>query len=101
MAVATKQRRARTRGGLGRPKAVLVLSGGAPHAALLAGALAAIYRANKTFDIFYTSGGGALMALLFIGAKGKRPDEALRDVVEFGVADAIYRWFPVGYKDRL
>ncbi len=79
--------------------AVAVLGAGAPHASLMAGALAYIYRkTNKTFDIFFTSGGGSLIGLLFVAPKRKHPDEALRDVAEFGVDDRIYRLFPVGYK---
>lgn len=82
-----------------KPLAVAVLGAGAPHSPLMAGALAYMYQHNKTFDIFYTSGGGALMGLLFVApGQGKPPDEALRDVVEFGVDDRIYKAFPVGYK---
>jgi hypothetical protein len=79
--------------------AVGVLGAGAPHAGLMAGALAYMYRHNKTFDIFFTSGGGALIALLFVAPrKGKRADDALREVAEFGIDERIYRLFPVGYK---
>lgn len=82
-----------------RPVAVGVLGAGAPNSPLMAGALAYLYRAGKTFDIFFTSGGGALMGLLFVApGGGKKPDEALRDVVEFGIDERIYRAFPVGYK---
>jgi NTE family protein len=77
---------------------ILILSGGAPHAGLLAGALCAVYRAGKTFDVIWASGGGALIALLFAAPKVKCADDALRRVVDFGVSDSIYRWFPVGYK---
>jgi hypothetical protein len=81
---------------------VLVLSGGAPHAGLLAGALCAVYRRGKTFDMIWASGGGALMALLLVAHKTTRrtpcADAALRDVVDFGVSESIYRFFPVGYK---
>jgi NTE family protein len=81
------------------PIAVAVLGAGAPHAGLLAGALAYIHRkTKKTFDLFFTSGGGALIGLLFVAPKGKAPDEALREVAEFGVDERIYRFFPVGYK---
>ena len=79
--------------------AIAVFGAGAPHAGLMAGALAYMYRhSRKTFDVFFTSGGGALLGLLFVAPKGKRPDEALREVAEFGVDDRIYRVFPVGYK---
>ena len=79
--------------------AVGVLGAGAPNSPLMAGALAYMYREGKTFDIFFTSGGGALIGLLFVApGPGKRPDEALRDVVEFGIDERIYKAFPVGYK---
>ena len=82
-----------------KPLAVGVLGAGAPHSPLMAGALAYLYQQKKTFDIFYTSGGGALLGLLFVAPGGKkRADEALRDIVEFGVDDRIYKAFPVGYK---
>jgi len=79
--------------------AVAVLGAGAPHAGLMAGALAYIYRkSKKTFDVFFTSGGGALIGLLFVASREKQADEALRQVAEFGVDDRIYQAFPVGYK---
>ncbi len=80
--------------------AIAVFGAGAPHAGLMAGALAYMYRySKKTFDVFFTSGGGALISLLFVAPRDKkRPDEALREVAEFGVDDRIYQAFPVGYK---
>lgn len=81
-----------------RDIAVAVLGAGAPHASLMAGALAATYHAGKTFDVFFTSGGGALMGLLFVAPRIKTPIDALRDVAEFGVDERIYRLFPIGYK---
>jgi predicted acylesterase/phospholipase RssA len=80
------------------PKTALVLSGGAPTAPLIAGALCKLYEERKTFTMIYTAGAGALMGLLFVAPKGKTPDRALRDIVEVGVSDAIYKFFPVGYK---
>lgn len=76
----------------------LVLSGGSPNSPLIAGALCAIYDQGKTFDAIYTSGAGALMGLLFIAPKGRSPSQALHKIVEVGIADPIYRFFPVGYK---
>jgi patatin-like phospholipase len=64
----------------------------------MAGALAYIYQQGKTFDVFYTSGGGALIGLLFVAPRGMRPDDALRAVEEFGIDERIYQLFPVGYK---
>src|SRR5689334_17560370 len=72
-----------------RDLAIAVLGAGAPHASLLAGALAYLYRYNKTFDIFFTSGGGALVGLMFVAPHKNlgAADSALREVAEFGVAD--------------
>ena len=75
-----------------------VLSAGAPNSPLMAGALYAIHEKKRTFNLILTSGAGALMGLLFIAPKGKSPQDGLRDVVEIGVSDPIYRFFPLGYK---
>jgi len=75
-----------------------VLSAGAPHSPLMAGALYAIHEKRRTFNLILTSGAGAIMGLLFMGPKGKSPQAGLRDVVEIGVSDPIYRFFPLGYK---
>jgi len=76
----------------------VVMSGGAPQSPLMAGFLHALWKENKTFLNFHTSGAGALMALLFIAPKDKKPDEALRGWVEAGVADEIYRTLPQNFK---
>jgi predicted acylesterase/phospholipase RssA len=79
--------------------AVLVLSGGAPNGALIAGALATIYEKGKTFSTLYTSGAGALMGMIFKAPKPPmEPPEALQNLLDLGVEDEIYRVFPVGYK---
>ena len=75
-----------------------VLSAGAPNSPLMAGALYAIHEKRRTFNLILTSGAGAIMGLLFMGPKGKSPPAGLRDVVEIGVSDPIYRFFPLGYK---
>lgn len=95
---ADKDARGSNRSRLKRDIAVAVLGAGAPHASLMAGALAYMYEKKKTFDIFFTSGGGALIGLLFVAARNKKPSDALRDVAEFGIDERIYRLFPVGYK---
>ncbi len=79
-------------------KTVLMLSAGAPHSPLMAGALCALYKHKKKFDIIYTSGAGALVGLLFVAPKDKSPDRALEGLVELGVSDLIYRFLPVNYK---
>src|SRR5262249_52739500 len=80
------------------PTATVVLSGGAPNSPLMAGALAAVYAAKKTFNIFYTSGAGAGIGLLFVAPKDKTPPEALKTVLEAGIDDRIFERFPIGYK---
>lgn len=79
-------------------RTAIVLGGGAPNAALMAGALAAFADRGVTFDVVSTSGAGALMGLLWLSPKGASPRDALRSVTTMSVADAIYRWFPVNYK---
>jgi NTE family protein len=82
-----------------REKVALVLGAGAPNSPLMAGALAAMYKRGKTFDIIYTTGGGAVIGLLFVAPNGKGPYEALRGIVEMmGVHDLIYSLIPIGYK---
>lgn len=79
-------------------RTALVLGGGAPNAALMAGALAAFAERNVSFDVVSTSGAGALAGLLWLAPKGAAPAEALRAITTMSVADAIYRWVPVNYK---
>ena len=81
------------------PPAVLVLSGGAPNGALIAGALATIYKRGKTFSTLYTSGAGALMGMIFKAPKPPlEAHQALALLLDMGVEDSIYSLFPVGYK---
>ena len=81
-----------------RRRAAVVIGGGAPNGALMAGALCAIYDSNKTFHAFYTSGAGAMIGLMFLAGKGLPPDRALRLLLNAGIHDAIYDWIPLGYK---
>jgi NTE family protein len=76
----------------------VLLSAGAPHSPLMAGFLCAVYEKGKAFEFIYTSGAGALIGLLYVAPKGKKPDQALRDIVELAVADPIYRLCPINYK---
>src|SRR5215467_1383799 len=96
----TRRRRQATRHNL---PLILVLSAGAPHSPLAAGALYALQEhmvegAGRHFDVIMTSGGGALIGLLFVAPTQGDPRGALRDIVNWGVADPIYRLFPLGYK---
>lgn len=89
-----------------RERLVLVLSGGAPHSPLMAGALCALHEqigaelngGKGRFDAIYTAGGGALVGLLLVAPRGGDPRQALRDMVKMGIADPIYRMLPLAYK---
>ena len=82
----------------GRSKTALVLGGGAPNSALMAGALAAFEERGVRFDVVSTSGAGALVGLLWLAPKGASPGAALRNWVNAYVDDTIYGFFPVNYK---
>ena len=79
-------------------KTALVLGGGAPNSALMAGALAAFEDEGVTFDVVSTSGAGGLVGLLWLSPKDVSPAEALRNWVNSYVSDSIYNLFPVDYK---
>jgi NTE family protein len=81
-----------------KSKTALVLGGGAPNMALMAGALAGFEDAGVEFDVISTSGAGAVIALLRYAPKGMSPQEALRNVVNLSVSDAIYKHFPINFK---
>jgi NTE family protein len=81
-----------------RARTALVLGGGAPNMALMAGAVAAFVERGVVFDVVSASGAGSLAALLWLAPKGQTPADALRSVVTMSISDAIYRHFPVNYK---
>ncbi|MFC4160322.1 patatin-like phospholipase family protein [Chitinimonas lacunae] len=76
----------------------LVIGGGAPNSTYMAGALAAFAAAGVEFDVISASGAGALIGLLYLAPRRADPLSALAATVDFGVADPIYRLFPVNYK---
>jgi NTE family protein len=80
------------------PTATVVLGGGAPNSPLMAGALSAIYDHGKTFNVFYTSGAGALIGLVYLAPKGMTTPKALASLVQAGVADPIFDVFPLPFK---
>jgi NTE family protein len=82
-----------------RSRTALVLGGGAPNMALMAGALAGLHDRGVTFDVVSCSGAGSLAGLLWLAPKDPRtPAEALRSVTTMSIADLIYQYFPVNYK---
>ncbi|WP_432239123.1 patatin-like phospholipase family protein [Herbaspirillum robiniae] len=82
----------------GRGKTALVIGGGAPNSTLIAGALAAFLAEGIEFDVISASGAGVLMGLLYAAPRDVSPREALMRWAEVGVADSIYKLFPVNYK---
>ncbi|MFL9925904.1 patatin-like phospholipase family protein [Herbaspirillum lusitanum] len=79
-------------------KKALVIGGGAPNSTLIAGALAAFLEEGIEFDVISASGAGVLMGLLYTAPRDCSPREALMRWAEVGVADSIYKLFPVNYK---
>lgn len=79
-------------------RTALVLGGGAPNMALMAGALAAFADRKITFDVVSTSGAGSLAGLLWLAPKGNEPRDALESVTAMSVTDKIYEVLPVNYK---
>ncbi|WP_343585073.1 patatin-like phospholipase family protein [Herbaspirillum sp.] len=82
----------------GQGKKALVIGGGAPNSTLIAGALAAFLAEGVEFDVISASGAGVLMGLLYTAPRDAAPREALMRWAEVGVADSIYKLFPVNYK---
>lgn len=79
-------------------RTAIVLGGGAPNMALMAGALAAFVERGVTFDVVSCSGAGALAGLLWLAPMGGSPRDALEAVTTMSVADPIYSLFPINYK---
>jgi predicted acylesterase/phospholipase RssA len=81
-----------------KARTALVLGGGAPNMALMAGAVAAFVQRGVTFDVVSASGAGSLAGLLWLAPKGQTPADALRSVVTMSISDAIYRHLPINFK---
>jgi NTE family protein len=81
-----------------RSKRALLLGGGAPNMALMAGTVLAFHERGVEFDVVSTSGAGAVVALLWLAPKELAADDALRNIVNLSVSDAIYQGFSVNYK---
>jgi len=79
-------------------RTALVLGGGAPNMALMAGAIAAFAERGVTFDVVSTSGAGSLAGLLWLAPKGLPALEALRSVTTMSVTDQIHQYLPVNFK---
>jgi predicted acylesterase/phospholipase RssA len=95
MATVRKARKAQN----GLPwKAAAVLTADAPTSPLMAGALAAIYERNRTYDFIFSSGSGSLIGLSLVAPKGKTPPDALHGLIDLMVADPVYRTIPLDHK---
>jgi NTE family protein len=81
-----------------KSKVALLLGGGAPNMALMAGTVLAFHERGVAFDVVSTSGAGAVVALLWLAPKPLEPPESLRNIVNLSVSDPIYQGFPVNYK---
>ncbi len=82
----------------GRPRSALIISGGAPNATLVAGALAAFHEEGVVFDVISTAGAGALLGLMYCAPKNGDPVKTLEGLCDMGVADPLYDRFPVNFK---
>jgi NTE family protein len=78
--------------------ATLVLGAGAPNAPLMSGAIASIYEAGKTFNNFFTSGGGGLIGMSLVAPLQENRFENVKSILNTAVADPIYDLFPIDYK---
>jgi NTE family protein len=79
-------------------KTALVLGGGAPNFTLMSGALLALHRAGKRFDVVYMAGAGAVVGLVYLAPKDMTSDDALLNTRNYGISDQIYAMCPVNYK---
>ncbi|MDO6387877.1 MULTISPECIES: patatin-like phospholipase family protein [unclassified Uliginosibacterium] len=79
-------------------RTALIISGGAPNATLVAGALVAFHELGLKFDVISTAGAGALLGLMYCAPKNGDPVSTLAGLKEMGVADPLYEAFPVNFK---
>ena len=88
----------RKKSGQKRKHATVVLSGGAPNSTLMSGALYGIRSRGKTFDNFYTSGAGAVVALMYLAPKNMTPEKAMKLTVTSSIADPLWKALQLPYK---
>jgi NTE family protein len=79
-------------------RTALIISGGAPNATLVAGALVAFHELGLRFDVISTAGAGALLGLMYCAPKNGDPVSTLAGLKEMGVADPLYDALPVNFK---
>ncbi len=76
----------------------LILSGGAPNLTLMSGALYAFEEKGVKFDVISTAGAGAIAGLVWMSPRDADAFKALKNLINMGMYDTIYRMFPVDYK---
>lgn len=94
-----------------KTKTALILSGGAPNATLMAGALCRLHEEGVRFDVISASGAGTAVALFYLVPSGiqeiPEDDEkqltelkvkALRSSTRQGVEDLLFRLLPLNFK---
>jgi len=81
-----------------KPVNALVLGGGAPNFSLMTGALLAFEEAGLQFDVVTGAGGGGSVALTYLAPKGMDRASALKNSLNLGISDEIYRFVPMNYK---
>ena len=79
-------------------KVALVLGGGAPNFTLMTGCLLAFDEAGVKFDVISAAGGGGGVALTYVAPKGMDRRDALKNSINYGVSDPIYKVIPMNYK---
>lgn len=84
--------------GKAKARRALIISGGAPNATLVGGALEAVVDLGLEFDVISMAGAGALLGLMYCAPKNGDPVSTLRGLTELGIADPLYDVFPVNYK---
>lgn len=82
----------------GHARSALIISGGAPNATLVAGALAAFHEHGLSFDVISTAGAGALLGLMYCAPKNGDPVSTLAGLCDMGIADPLYDRLPVNFK---
>ena len=96
--MATRTRRTTVKTAASSARTALVISGGAPNATLVAGALLAFHELGLQFDVISTAGAGALLGLMYCAPQGGDVQKALAGLKEMGVADPLYDVLPVNFK---
>lgn len=79
-------------------KTALFLGGGAPNFTLMSGALLRLHERKVRFDIVSMAGAGGVVGLMYLSPNGMSPEDAMKNTVNFGISDEIYRFFPINYK---